>query len=182
MSAVRSNGNDRELEELDRAQRAHEPSMKEILDSLVALIADDKANVLSAPPLRIASRRPAGAASEHFVYSRDAAAPQRRNAPPFWSEPAPANSASAPKTPRERRREEGSLLPPAAEAAVALAFDALSADLAAQRAEVSEETMRELLRPLLKTWLEENLPKIVKPLVRMEIERAARGPRGGGLR
>jgi cell pole-organizing protein PopZ len=181
MSAVRSNGN-RELEELDRAQRAHEPSMQEILDSLVALIADDKANVLSAAPHRIAPRRPAAAASGPVVYSKDAPVPQHKDVLAFWSQPAPANSAAAPEASRAKQREEGYMLPPAAEAAVASAFDTLFADLAARRAEVSDETMRELLRPLLKAWVDENLPKIVKPLVRGELERAARGPRGGVLR
>jgi cell pole-organizing protein PopZ len=33
----------------------------------------------------------------------------------------------------------------------------------------------ELLRPMLKTWLDENLPGMVERLVRAEIERVSRG-------
>ena len=34
-----------------------------------------------------------------------------------------------------------------------------------------------MLRPMLKAWLDENLPDIVERLVRAEIERLARGAR-----
>jgi hypothetical protein len=33
----------------------------------------------------------------------------------------------------------------------------------------------ELIRPMLKTWLDDNLPAIVERLVRAEIERLSRG-------
>jgi cell pole-organizing protein PopZ len=33
----------------------------------------------------------------------------------------------------------------------------------------------ELLRPMLKAWLDENLPEMVERLVRAEIERVSRG-------
>jgi cell pole-organizing protein PopZ len=35
--------------------------------------------------------------------------------------------------------------------------------------------VREMLRPMLKQWLDENLPAIVERLVRSEIQRVARG-------
>jgi uncharacterized protein len=37
-----------------------------------------------------------------------------------------------------------------------------------------EDLTRELLRPMLKTWLDENLPTIVDRLVRAEIERVSK--------
>lgn len=40
-----------------------------------------------------------------------------------------------------------------------------------------EEVVREMLKPMLKTWLEENLPSVVERLVRAEIERVSRGGR-----
>ena len=40
-----------------------------------------------------------------------------------------------------------------------------------------EEATREMLRPLLKQWLDDNLPIMVERLVRIEIERVARGGR-----
>jgi cell pole-organizing protein PopZ len=38
-----------------------------------------------------------------------------------------------------------------------------------------EDIVRELMRPMLKTWLDDNLPSMVERLVRAEIERVARG-------
>jgi cell pole-organizing protein PopZ len=60
---------------------------------------------------------------------------------------------------------------------VTSAFEALSASLAARGAEIAEGMAREMLRPMLKAWLDENLPGIVERLVRAEIERVARGIR-----
>lgn len=37
-----------------------------------------------------------------------------------------------------------------------------------------EDIVRELLRPMLKSWLDENLPGMVERMVRAEIERIAR--------
>ncbi len=37
-----------------------------------------------------------------------------------------------------------------------------------------EDVVRELLRPLLKAWLDENLPRIVEAKVAEEVERIAR--------
>ena len=37
-----------------------------------------------------------------------------------------------------------------------------------------EDLIREMLRPMLKAWLEDNLPRIVERLVRAEIERVKR--------
>jgi uncharacterized protein len=38
-----------------------------------------------------------------------------------------------------------------------------------------EDMMREMLRPMLKSWLDDNLPSMVERLVRDEIERLKRG-------
>jgi hypothetical protein len=37
--------------------------------------------------------------------------------------------------------------------------------------------VREMLKPMLKAWLDDNLPILVERLVRTEIERVARGGR-----
>jgi len=39
-----------------------------------------------------------------------------------------------------------------------------------------EDLTREMLLPMLKTWLDENLPTIVERLVRAEIDRVSRSP------
>ena len=42
-------------------------------------------------------------------------------------------------------------------------------------AETLEDMMREMLRPMLSAWLDDNLPSMVERLVRDEIERLKRG-------
>ena len=44
-----------------------------------------------------------------------------------------------------------------------------------QNARTLEDFVREMLRPMLKTWLDDNLPAMVERLVRAEIERVSRG-------
>ena len=44
-----------------------------------------------------------------------------------------------------------------------------------QNARTLEDLVREMLRPLLKGWLDDNLPGIVERIVRQEIERVSRG-------
>ena len=60
-------------------------------------------------------------------------------------------------------------------AAVDSAFNTLAQTVLVQNARTLEDLVREMLRPMLKTWLDENLPGIVERLVRAEIERVARG-------
>ena len=67
------------------------------------------------------------------------------------------------------------LLSPDADDATASSFAALNAALELQSSDLAERMVGELLRPMLKTWLDENLPSIVEKLVRAEIQRVARG-------
>lgn len=70
-----------------------------------------------------------------------------------------------------------SLLSPLARASVTSAFEALSVSMAVQNGSMVEGAVRDMLRPMLKEWLDDNLPAIVERLVRAEIERVARGGR-----
>ena len=88
------------------------------------------------------------------------------------SEPAPALDA-----PRAAIEERG-LLSAATTAAVDAAFDALARTAQARNGRTLEEVVSELLRPMLKTWLDDNLPSTVERLVRAEIERVSRGRPG----
>jgi hypothetical protein len=45
----------------------------------------------------------------------------------------------------------------------------------AQNGRTLEDLVKEMLRPQLKTWLDDNLPGMVERLVRAEIERVSRG-------
>ena len=44
-----------------------------------------------------------------------------------------------------------------------------------QNARTLEDLVREMLRPLLKSWLDDNLPGMVERIVKAEIERVSRG-------
>lgn len=71
------------------------------------------------------------------------------------------------------------LLGPDADAALSAAFHALGDLSLPQQPRTVEDLMKEILRPMLKDWLDRNLPAVVEDLVRAEIERvAARNRRG----
>ncbi len=193
MSAVNSNSSDREIEAVRRAQRAHEPSMDEIIASIRTIIADEQSQDKAREPDKAAALKPAPRAmaplaGPQIIYSKgDAAAP--RSAPEA-AEPQPAPEADSPRVVRRRPEAAASaspepvpeasnepLLSPEADEAVSSAFEALSTGIAARSLEIAEGMAREMLRPMLKAWLDENLPAIVERLVRVEIQRVARGTR-----
>lgn len=60
---------------------------------------------------------------------------------------------------------------------VASAFNVLAASRLADNSDELLGMAREMIRPLLRAWLDENLPTMVERLVRDEIERVARGGR-----
>lgn len=60
-------------------------------------------------------------------------------------------------------------------AAVDSAFNTLAQTVLVQNARTLEDLVREMLRPMLKSWLDENLPGMVERMVRAEIERVSRG-------
>src|SRR3989442_13869568 len=70
------------------------------------------------------------------------------------------------------------LLSAEATAAVNSAFGTLAHTRLGQNAGTLEDLVREMLRPMLKTWLDHNLPNLVERLVRAEIERVSRGHPG----
>jgi cell pole-organizing protein PopZ len=83
---------------------------------------------------------------------------------------------SEPEEPQEPEPGD-SLLSATTGASVSSAFSALTTTMFLQNTGMVEEAVRELLRPMLKQWLDDNLPVMVERLVRAEIERVARGGR-----
>jgi cell pole-organizing protein PopZ len=69
------------------------------------------------------------------------------------------------------------LMSPRSDAAVANAFQQLTTKMLAGSARNMEELVEEMLRPMLRNWLDTNLPPLVERLVREEIERVSRGRR-----
>src|SRR5215510_9275683 len=59
--------------------------------------------------------------------------------------------------------------------AVDSAFNTLAHTVIGQNARTLEDLVREMLRPMLKSWLDDNLPGMVERIVRAEIERVSRG-------
>jgi uncharacterized protein len=70
------------------------------------------------------------------------------------------------------------LLSAEATAAVNSAFGTLAHTVLVQNARTLEDLVKEMLRPMLKMWLDDNLPNLVERLVRAEIERVSRGRPG----
>ena len=87
--------------------------------------------------------------------------PRRPEPPPRAAAPAPAN--------------DPAIMSSSTAAAVDSAFNALAHTVLVQNAKTLEDLVKEMLRPMLQHWLDNNLPTLVERLVRQEIERVARG-------
>lgn len=61
--------------------------------------------------------------------------------------------------------------------AVDHAFNSLANTVLGNNARTLEDLVKEMLRPMLKSWLDDNLPGLVERIVRAEIERVSRGGR-----
>lgn len=83
--------------------------------------------------------------------------------------------ASPPEPSFDELAKHPQLLSSSTKAAVDSAFNALAQTVLVQNARTLEDLVREMLRPMLKSWLDENLPQMVERLVRAEIERVSRG-------
>ncbi len=83
----------------------------------------------------------------------------------------PAVRVASVRTDEDREK----LLSKETSAAVDSAFNTLAHTVLVQNARTLEDLVREMLRPMLKAWLDDNLPGLVERLVRAEIERVSRG-------
>ncbi|AWB20649.1 DUF2497 domain-containing protein [Methylobacterium currus] len=92
--------------------------------------------------------------------------------PPKAEAPPPAPPAP-PEPPRPAMEDR--LLSQATDATVSHAFDLLASTVLTRNARTIEDLVQDMLRPMLKAWLDDNLPVMVERLVRAEIERVARG-------
>jgi len=61
--------------------------------------------------------------------------------------------------------------------AVESAFNTLAHTVLSNNARTLEDLVKEMLRPMLKSWLDDNLPGLVERIVKAEIERVSRGGR-----
>lgn len=173
---------------------AQEPTMEEILASIRRIISED-----DAPESE--DSKPGDPAE---VATAERALPELEPEPEFDREPevsfeAPEDedvleltervetlgdldvytptTAPAAAEPESANYEPGEgIVGPVAASAAASAFGQLSASLLMGNADLTlEQIVREMLRPLLKDWLDANLPRIVQATVDAEVERIARG-------
>ena len=98
--------------------------------------------------------------------------PPRLSAPPRPTyrqpafEPPPFESPAAPAQ---------QILSRSTVSAVESAFNSLANTVLSNNARTLEDLVKEMLRPMLKSWLDDNLPGLVERIVKAEIERVSRG-------
>ena len=147
-----------------------EPSMEEILASIRRIISEEE-QPASEPVLDLTEHEPAAASTveddivfeavEQAVAAAPAPAPTMTHTPAIETPPA---------TP-----EPTILSTPTTHAAAgSLARLAGSLRIADTTGQTIEGVVRELLKPMLKEWLDKNLPAIVESRVEAELERIAR--------
>lgn len=191
------------------ADKAHEPSMEEILASIRRIIADDQAAKPAEAPVaapepddvldlaevaepvtrpRVVEPEPEPEPAPDLL-DFDAidfedpvtAAPEPEPEPEPLPEPEPAPEPPPPppqpvlQAAPAPEPEPEALVSPATDASVSGAFNLLAHTVLTQNARTLEDLVKEMLRPMLKSWLDDNLPAVVERLVRAEIERVSRG-------
>ncbi|RYE33148.1 MAG: DUF2497 domain-containing protein [Hyphomicrobiales bacterium] len=106
--------------------------------------------------------------------------------PASVAEPEPAPARPEPPQPQPQSYSQpafaavpdmASLLSDQASSVVTNAFGQLASTVLSNNARTLEDLVKDMLKPMLKTWLDDNLPTMVERLVRAEIERVARGGR-----
>ncbi|CAH0204622.1 DUF2497 domain-containing protein [Roseomonas sp. CECT 9278] len=158
---------------------ASDQSMEDILASIRRILNEDEAQPspdgAAAPAAEEAAPAPAAAPAapgepEPLLLTEDMMVPEP-------AAPAPALPAAQPAIALPEAGLDSLLAPAVAAAATASVGQLLRAVSSERGATVTrggpsiEDVVREELRPLLKSWLDQHLPAIVERLVRAEIER-----------
>ncbi|MBV9249909.1 MAG: DUF2497 domain-containing protein [Acetobacteraceae bacterium] len=149
-----------------------DPSMEEILASIRRILSEDEPTPAEPPKLEPArdTKPEEKQPDDVFVLDPSMLLPESPQASPA----APASPAKQP----DMVVTPASLVAPEAAAAAASSVGSLMRTLVAERGTLVrsggptiEDIVREEIRPLLKQWLDANLPSLVERLVRTEIER-----------
>ena len=172
-------------------QSSQEPTMEEILASIRRIISEDDAPAEAAAPAPEPAPEPEPveeAAEDDVLELTDPIEPPAPvesmgdidvYSPEPEPEPAPAPApAPQPEPIQGFSRDEvaDNLVGDHAASLAASAFGSLSSALLMPKdGRTLEDVVRELLRPLLKEWLDQNLPRIVETKVEEEVHRIARG-------
>jgi cell pole-organizing protein PopZ len=129
-------------------------------ESAVFELTDDMA-VPDAPPPAFQKVEP----EDDIEFTESTATRAMHRQPAF--EPAPFESPAAPPPQQILSRSTVS--------AVESAFNSLANTVLSNNARTLEDLVKEMLRPMLKSWLDDNLPGLVERIVKAEIERVSRG-------
>jgi uncharacterized protein len=157
------------------ADVSHEPSMEEILSSIKKIISEDSEKSLSVPR----ARRPMPRVDETEAVT-EVASPVAAHDILELTElqadaPTPAATPEMPIVPETKPEAALELVSPVAAAASRHALESLATIVAKPNAPSAgltiDDLARELLRPMLKEWLDENLPGIVENVVAKEVAR-----------
>ena len=152
-----------------------EPSMEEILASIRRIISEEEEVPQPAEPVMELSQQ----APEDDLMVFDAEPEPEPAPPPVFVEAAPPPQpapAPRPAPVAVQHVESDSIVSQPAVNAAAGALTRLAGSLriADQPGQTVEGVVRELLKPMLKEWLDRNLPAIVESRVEAELERIAR--------
>ncbi len=150
-------------------------------DDVDAMLADLEPPEARPSPAQPAAEPEPPPVSEVLVLTEDMAAQAAQPAPP--QQPAgfrtiEGNSDlvfSEAQSARHAGDAADRLLSGATAAAVDSAFNSLAHTILGNNARTLEDLVKEMLRPMLKAWLDDNLPGLVERIVRSEIERVSRG-------
>jgi uncharacterized protein len=124
----------------------------------------DEMAVPTSPPPRPSFRKVEPPDDLEFTETAAARAIQRQ--PVFGQAPAFEGPPAAPSPP---------ILSHSTVSAVESAFNTLAHTVLSNNARTLEDLVKEMLRPMLKSWLDDNLPGLVERIVKAEIERVSRG-------
>src|SRR5689334_1380413 len=134
----------------------------------------DLTEAMAAPPAAAAPNfRTIDGASDIIFSDHVAEPPPPPTAPP--SPPEPARAIEEPRRQFSQTMPERGLMSTTTATAVDTAFNSLANTILGQNARTLEDLVKEMLRPMLKSWLDDNLPGLVERIVRAEIERVSRG-------
>ncbi len=145
--------------------------MEDILASIRRILSEDEAPAADGSP-----PAPAPAGEGVLVLDPAMMVPEAAPSEPASPEPVLPETPAAAEPP-PRAAVSANLVAPEAAAAAASSVGSLVRTLAERSTQVHsggptiEDIVREEIRPLLKSWLDANLPPIVERLVRTEIER-----------
>lgn len=186
--------------------KTSEPSMEEILASIRRIISDDEVKpadaAVEAAPVAVEEPPPPPIDDDVLDLGAEAALippvepppedgdvdfleppppPEPPPPEPVAEEPAPAPAPPPPPVFATQQSvpsfDMAQLLSDQTSSAVTSAFGQLAHTVLTNNARTLEDLVKDMLKPMLKGWLDDNLPTMVERLVRAEIERVARGGR-----